>query len=97
MQQLDPRTKARIRVTIGLMLGVVQALYIVFPFDLIPDFIPIIGWIDDLMSLAGLSATAIWVLRLVHEVGVDYLLGTDLQVAASEPYDPIPHDVLRSM
>lgn len=29
-------------------------LYIVSPIDLIPDFIPVIGWIDDL--IAGIVA-----------------------------------------
>jgi uncharacterized membrane protein YkvA (DUF1232 family) len=26
---------------------IVSLAYVVFPFDLIPDYIPIIGWIDD--------------------------------------------------
>lgn len=26
---------------------VVSILYIVFPFDLVPDYIPVLGWIDD--------------------------------------------------
>lgn len=26
---------------------VVAVLYLIFPFDLLPDFIPFIGWIDD--------------------------------------------------
>lgn len=31
-------------------------LYIVFPFDLIPDFAVVVGWLDDL----GLNALAIY-------------------------------------
>lgn len=26
-------------------------LYVVWPIDLVPDLIPIIGWIDDLVAL----------------------------------------------
>lgn len=37
-------------------LGVLGVLYIVWPFDIIPDLIPIIGWLDDLGVLAALIA-----------------------------------------
>lgn len=35
--------------------------YIVFPFDLLPDFIPVIGWVDDI------AAGYLLVKRLVSE------------------------------
>jgi uncharacterized membrane protein YkvA (DUF1232 family) len=30
-----------------LILLITALLYLIFPFDLLPDFIPFIGWIDD--------------------------------------------------
>ena len=30
-----------------ILIAIVCIAYIVFPFDLIPDYIPVVGWIDD--------------------------------------------------
>ena len=30
------------------LVGTVAAAYVILPIDLIPDFIPLIGWLDDL-------------------------------------------------
>ena len=32
---------------------IVAVLYVIWPIDLIPDIIPIIGWIDDIVVIAG--------------------------------------------
>ena len=29
------------------LIAIVSIAYIIYPFDLIPDFIPVIGWTDD--------------------------------------------------
>lgn len=51
----DPECPARLRwFTLGLL------LYALSPIDLVPDFIPLLGWLDDLIILPlGLA----WVLR----------------------------------
>ena len=45
------------------LVGVAAVAYLVWPFDLIPDFIPILGWLDD----AGvLMAAAVFLVRDVR-------------------------------
>jgi uncharacterized membrane protein YkvA (DUF1232 family) len=35
--------------------GVVAVAYVVMPFDLVVDLIPIVGWLDDLGVMAGIA------------------------------------------
>ncbi len=56
----DPRTPTLVRI-----LAFAVAAYALSPIDLIPDFIPLIGYLDDLLIVPlGL----IWVLRLLPPV-----------------------------
>ena len=50
----DKRTPTRSRLLLGLAL-----LYIMSPIDLIPDFIPIVGQLDNLIIVPGLIFLAL--------------------------------------
>jgi uncharacterized membrane protein YkvA (DUF1232 family) len=47
----DPRVPRRAKVALVLLLA-----YLVFPFDLVPDFVPVIGYLDDAIAVAAALA-----------------------------------------
>lgn len=99
---MDELTHKRVLAAAAVVAWLAQAFYVLFPLDLLPDFIPVIGWIDDLAGLVGLAATTLWMVRTVREVGVGPLLG--LRPASrlgrspepAAPYEPVPAEVLRT-
>jgi uncharacterized membrane protein YkvA (DUF1232 family) len=59
----DPRTPKLAKILLGLALG-----YALLPFDLIPDFIPVIGHLDDLIIVPILIILA---LKMIPQDVVD--------------------------
>ena len=60
---VDSRTPRPAKILLGLAIG-----YLVMPFDLIPDFIPVIGQLDDILIVPGLVLLA---LRMIPKAVVD--------------------------
>ncbi|MCA9567914.1 MAG: DUF1232 domain-containing protein [Myxococcales bacterium] len=92
---MDELARRRWMAALAVLAWLTQAAYILMPFDLLPDFIPVIGWLDDLVALVGLLMTTVWMARTVHETGL--LTGPRRDVIDAEPYEPIPADVLRAL
>lgn len=58
-----PDTPVAAKVLLWLAVG-----YALLPFDLIPDFIPVIGHLDDLVIVPGLVVLALWLIpdAIIH-------------------------------
>ncbi len=50
----DPRAGIGVK-----LLFVLSIVYLVVPFDAVPDFIPILGWLDDL-GITAVAAAFLW-------------------------------------
>jgi hypothetical protein len=81
-----------------------QLLYLVSPLDLLPDFIPLLGQLDDLLLLASTIAFTVYVVRKVKgDVGFSGLapealrprsiVHAGVELAGQSPRDPAEADV----
>lgn len=54
----------------GFLLLVFTVCYIASPIDIIPDFIPLIGWLDDLLVLSGTTVATFYAVRRHWLIGL---------------------------
>lgn len=48
------------------LVGLFALIYVVSPIDLVPDFIPIVGWLDDVGAIALVAAHYVRRIREHH-------------------------------
>lgn len=76
----------------NLALWLLQALYTLSPIDLLPDFIPFIGQMDDLLGFVLTVAFTIYTARTLVKEGV---LPDKRSSAIDVKYEPIPVDQIK--
>ena len=74
------------------LVWLLQVAYVLLPIDLIPDLIPILGWLDDVVGLSGAFGLTWFTVRTLLQDGV-----IRLPEARRPAYDPIDADELRAL
>jgi uncharacterized membrane protein YkvA (DUF1232 family) len=58
----------------NIVMWVLQGLYTVSPIDLIPDILPLLGWVDDLFGLMVTVAFTVYTVSILYKHGAKALL-----------------------
>lgn len=53
---MQPKTKQKLKLGITIAVGI---LYLIVPTDLLPDTMPLVGWIDDIIAILLVIANAV--------------------------------------
>lgn len=65
---MKPQSK-NLLLLLNLGVWMAQGLYTVSPIDLLPDFIPVVGWVDDLLGLVVAVGITIYTVNVVRKHG----------------------------
>lgn len=65
------------------ILPILAVLYVLSPLDLLPDIIPVVGWVDDLIVAGGLLL--LFFILAPREVVFERLRGSDNREVPPEP------------
>ncbi|MCB9687030.1 MAG: DUF1232 domain-containing protein [Alphaproteobacteria bacterium] len=89
-----------VRLALALAVGwAALALWLISPVDAIPDVLPVVGWLDDLLVVvAGLGATAWFVGRPVLErLTADPRPSLEGPTAPADGYEPWSVEDIRAL
>ena len=53
---MQPKSKQKLKLGITIVVGI---LYLIVPTDLLPDTMPLVGWIDDIIAILLVIANAV--------------------------------------
>lgn len=53
---MQPKSKQKLKLGITIAVGI---LYLIVPTDILPDTMPLIGWIDDIIAILLVIANAV--------------------------------------
>ena len=53
---MQPKSKQKLKLGITITVGI---LYLIVPTDLLPDTMPLVGWIDDIIAILLVIANAV--------------------------------------
>lgn len=53
---MEKNTKRKINIAIGF---VIALIYLILPVDFVPDAVPVVGWVDDIIAVLLAVANAI--------------------------------------
>lgn len=68
-------------------------LWLLMPFDPVPDFLPLVGWVDDLLMLVGVGGMTAWWAQRRFTALPEVAAPPRLPERAAD-YDPVPTDQL---
>ena len=84
----DRRVSAPIK-----LLPIIAAIYVVSPLDVLPDIIPVVGWVDDLIVAGGLLL--LFFMLAPRGVVFEHLRGTGNREEPAEGTDDVVDGTFR--